>query len=172
MSKVHNPHGLQLIHGSGSPSKSPFQAPDALASALTSISKLVAKPTGETIFRENDPAHGVYLVRAGKVRVSLRAPSGKLLINRSLTPGALMGVPAAMCDGHFQFNADALEACELGYVETPLLNAFLRTQPEFCMQVVEMMSSELTELQRSREFMRDCGHPECALYDACKHCHK
>ena len=161
---------FELIRGSASEFNPAIHTPDVLAAALDSIARAVDVSAGESIFREHDPAHGVYLVRSGRVRTMLVAPDGGVVIDRAVGPGALLGLPAAMCARHFQFNADALEACELGYVEADVLNEFLSFHPELCVDLVQVMSLELIELRQSREYMHDCGHPECSLYDACNHC--
>jgi CRP/FNR family transcriptional regulator len=161
---------FELIRGSASESNPAFHAPDELAVAIGAISHSVVVSEGGSIFQQGDPARGVYLVRSGRVRATLFSPQGKLLIDRLLGPGALMGVPAAMCARRFQFNADALETCELGYVEAGVLNEFLGSRPELCVELVQMMSRELIRLRQSRDYMHDCGHPECSLYDACNQC--
>ena len=163
-------HPFELIHGSGPSRRQAFQAPPALAEAVASIGLDVSKLRGEIVFREGSPAHGVFLLRSGRVRATLFALDGTLVIDRVLVPGALVGVPSAMCARQFQFTIEALEPCQLGYVPTNVLSEFLRARPDLCMDVVIMMSDELLELRKSRDHMHGCGHPECSLFDACNHC--
>lgn len=158
---------FELIRGSTSESDTAFQAPGALAAALASISLSVTVPAGDFIFQENEQANGVYLVRSGRVRATLFSPDGKLMIDRVLVAGAVLGLPAAMCARRFQFNAEALDSCDLGYIEAGVLNELLSSRPELCIDVVQMMSRELIKLRQSRDYMHGCNHPECSLYDAC-----
>jgi CRP-like cAMP-binding protein len=163
-------HPFELIHGGTRERRSAFQAPPALAEAIASVALDLSKQKGEIVFREGTPANGVFLLRSGKARATLFAHDGTLIIDRVLAPGALVGVPSAMCARKFQFNIDALEDCELGFVPTNILNEFLRARPDLCMDVVMMMSDELLELRQSRDHMQHCGHPECSLFDACNRC--
>lgn len=136
-----------------------------------SIATPLSAPAGTIIFREGQPATGVFLVSSGAVRAQLPSARGADVLNRVLGSGALLGVPAAMCSKTYVFTAQSIDdATVLGYIETPALNDFLRTRPDLCMQVVTMMSDELLELRHTRDHMKTCTHSECSLYDSCKHC--
>lgn len=167
MARFSSPIPIDQYARSAAPSRLTLQASSALADALSAIAGGVRKSQGEVIFSEGTPALGVYLLREGTLRAMLTGLDGSPIIDRVLAPGALLGVPAAMCAKQFQFTVTALRDCELGYVETSALNDFLRAHPELCMEVVQMMSDELLELRKPREHMHGCGHPECSLYDAC-----
>lgn len=105
------------------------------------------------------------------MRAYLNTGDGREVVNRILGPGALLGVPAAMCSKQYAFSVESLDDSTLvGFVETSALNDFLRNRPDLCMQVVLMMSDELIELRQSRDHMKSCNHTECSLYESCRHC--
>ena len=49
-------------------------------------------------------------------------------------------------------------------------HGFMLLEVEVNGELVQMMSRELIKLRQSRDYMHDCGHPECSLYDACNQC--
>lgn len=146
-----------------------FQAPAELFAALDGIASELHAKAGDCVFREGALATGVFLLRKGSVRAHLDHKNGGTIVNAILGEGAILGFPAAMCARPFQFNVEALEDSHLGFIETRVLNDFLRTRPELCMQVVTMMSDELIELRQNRDHMKSCEHTDCSLYGSCKH---
>ncbi len=153
------------------PCRPAFVAPAELFAALDAIASELQARVGDCVFREGALSTGVYLLRAGSVRAFLVHKNGKDIVNAVLRPGAILGFPAAMCSRSFQFTAEVLEESKLGFIETRVLNDFLRTRPELCMQVVSMMSDELIELRQTRDHMKKCDHTECSLHASCKYAH-
>jgi len=149
--------------------RAPFDAPADLRAALDAPAEDVRIASGGCIFSAGSEATGVYLVRQGTVRAFLPSSQGRELVCRTLGPGTLPGLPAAMCAKSHQFTATAVEDVHLALLSTEKLNDCLRRRSDLCMTVVGMMSDELAELRRSTEHLRNCTHTECSLHDACSH---
>lgn len=152
------------------PCRTPFQAPPALQSALSEVASDLTFGPGQRLFSANAPARGIYLVRSGAVRAYLASGEGREIVNRVLGPGALLGVPAAMCAKSYQFTGEAITEARIGFVAISTFNDFLRTRPDLCMQVVTMMSDELVELRQTRDHMVNCTHNDCSLHASCIRC--
>ena len=158
----------QLSNIKASSCRTAFQAPPALFTALNAIATDVYARPRDHVFREGMPCSGVFLLRSGSVRATTQHKDGRDIVNRILGPGAVLGLPSAMCSRAFQFSAEAIEPCEIGFVETSVLNEFLRGSPILCMEVVGMMSDELIELRETRDHMKKCTDTSCSLHGACK----
>jgi CRP-like cAMP-binding protein len=148
-----------------------FQAPKALFAALNAIAADLHARVGDHIFREGTPCTGVYLLRTGSVRATSQHKDGRDIVNRVLGPGAVLGLPSAMCSRAFQFSTQAIEPAEVGFIETKILNDFLRDSPILCMEVVGMMSDELIELRETRDHMKNCSNTSCSLHGSCNCAH-
>lgn len=85
------------------PCRTSFQAPPVLQTALSEVASELTFGSGQRLFTANAPATGIYLVRSGAVRAYLTSGEGHEVVNRVLGPGALLGVPAAMCAKSYQF---------------------------------------------------------------------
>ena len=160
---------LSQIKSSARPCPASFAAPPELHAALSGIAKPVINAKGTPVFGVNEPALGIFVVRSGSVKVTVPAANGESIISRVAGPGSVLGFSAAMCAHVYQFTAEALEMTELGFMETATLNDYLRSRTDLCMQVVTMMSSELSEIQETSQHMRTCTHTECALHASCRH---
>ena len=148
-----------------------FQAPSSLFVALDAIATQLHVSAGGAIFSEGSLCTGIFLLRKGNIRATSQHKDGRDIVNRVVGPGAILGLPAAMCSKAFQFSASAIEDSELGFLETRSLNEFLRITPDLCMQVVGMMSDELIELRETRDHMKNCTNTSCSLHGSCSCAH-
>jgi CRP-like cAMP-binding protein len=148
-----------------------FRASPELFAALDAIASGLHALAGDFVFREGTLCTGIYLLRSGSVRAFSAHKDGRDIVNRIVGPGAILGMPAAMCGRAFQFSAKALETSEIGFIETAALNEHLRARPELCMQVVGMMSDELIELRETRDHMQNCTNTSCSLHGSCNCAH-
>lgn len=148
-----------LSRGSG-----PYQAADELVQALALAGEKQKVESGARLFSFGDEATGVYLILKGKARASLSGVPGRELICRTAGPGSVLGLPSALCANSYQFDVEAVEEVEAVFLATESVNELLRRQPELCMQVVNMMSDELSALRQTTEHMRNCAQYSCLLY--------
>jgi CRP-like cAMP-binding protein len=65
------------------------------------------------LFRRGDKAVGVFLVRRGKVSLSL---DGTSVISRTLGPGSLLGLPATLSGEPYSLTATVAEDCQLDFI--------------------------------------------------------
>jgi CRP-like cAMP-binding protein len=157
-----------LVHHSQTAvTRLPFQAPPELAAAIRALATPLMVARGERVFAAGDPAAGVYLVTEGTVRAFLPGDNGRELVCRTLSAGSLLGVPAAMCAKSYQFTAEACDNVSLSYLETAAFNDMLCGNTSLCMQVVSMMSDELTQIRQTHDHMRSCTNTSCSLHAAC-----
>jgi CRP-like cAMP-binding protein len=109
----------------------------------------------------------VFLVVKGAARATLPGAPGRELVSRMAGPGAVLGLPSALCATRYQFDVEALEPVEVIFVETAVVNQILRQHTELCLWVMQMMCNELSALGEKREHMRSCAKESCSLHGAC-----
>lgn len=115
----------------------------------------LATPKGSTLFNRGDRAKGVYLIEAGKVELTL--DSGRRNYPaRILGPGAVVGVPGVLSGGaEYTLTARTTEDCKFSFVPRETLLAFLRSNPGYCIQLLEMLSKEISEMRATVQRKRD-----------------
>lgn len=68
---------------------------------------------GEIIFRENTPAHGVFIIREGSVSITKERDDGKTEEVEVMKPGSFIGELALFSNLKRRVSASALEDCEI-----------------------------------------------------------
>ncbi len=123
---------------------------------------------GDRLISSGEAAKGVYLIVSGAARVSL--PGVKGTVSHMVGAGSVLGLPAALCSARYEFDAEAMEAAELIFLETGSVNEILREHPALCMQVMTMMCDEMSALKQTRDHMRGCGKKSCSMHEQCSTC--
>jgi CRP/FNR family transcriptional regulator len=99
---------------------------------------------GETLYRQGERFHALYVVRSGSLRTSVEDASGNLQVLGFHLPGEIVGVDA-LANDHHASQADALERssiCELPYEH---LNRLLTQIPSLQRQLMRVISREVAE---------------------------
>lgn len=73
-------------------------------------------PRGTLLFVEGQQAHGVYLVVAGAVKVSISSAQGRILILRIAQPGDLLGVKSTLLGLPYEATAETLRQCRTVFI--------------------------------------------------------
>lgn len=98
---------------------------------------------GEAIFREGDPAMGVYVIEEGRVKVVLSAPGGEERILALLGPGEVLG-ELEMLDGRVR--CTDVVACEdsvLVFLGREAFVEFLLQHSEAALRLARLLSRRL-----------------------------
>ena len=111
-------------------------------------------PRGAVLFCEGQPARGVYLLRAGRAKVSISSTEGKVLILRIAQAGDLLGLNSVLKDSNYDTTVEALEACRTDFISGADLKALLDRSTRARVGVSEALSKELTEVvDRARSLL-------------------
>jgi CRP/FNR family transcriptional regulator, cyclic AMP receptor protein len=79
------------------------------------------------LFGEGHRARGVYVLREGRVKVSITSAEGKTLILRIAQPGDLLGMNATLTDQPYSATAETIERCRIDFISRDdLLKLLLR----------------------------------------------
>ncbi|MGB9492546.1 MAG: Crp/Fnr family transcriptional regulator [Terriglobales bacterium] len=118
-------------------------ASPALREQLLLLSTTVSKPNGAVLFARGDPCTGAFLICKGKVRLSLDAKNA-VFPARVLGTGCVVGLPSAVSGLAYSLTAEVLDEAVLACVSKEKLGAFLRQSSEMCMEVMRVLSHEIS----------------------------
>jgi CRP/FNR family transcriptional regulator, cyclic AMP receptor protein len=107
------------------------------------IKALQTCPRGTVLFREGQPARGVFVLCSGRVRLSVCSDDGSRITVRIASPGELLGLSAALAGGSYEVTAEVLDTLQVAQVRRKDLLHFLHEHREVCLQVVNMLSEDL-----------------------------
>ena len=66
---------------------------------------------------------------------------------RTVGAGSVLGLPATMCTKPYSLNAAINEPTRYAFVPSGVVKEFLRTRPELCFEVVEILAREVREMR-------------------------
>lgn len=108
--------------------------------ALKSVS---LRPRGSTLFREGQPARGIFVLYDGRAKLSVCSESGKRITLRIAGPGEILGLSAALAGTPHEVSAELLDNAQVAAVRRKDLLRFLHEHREACLQVVNLLSQDL-----------------------------
>ncbi|MDR7410014.1 MAG: Crp/Fnr family transcriptional regulator [Armatimonadota bacterium] len=98
---------------------------------------------GEALFREGDPATGVFVLERGWVRVRCTSVDGRERTLALLGPGELLGEVAALEGGVRSADAVVQEDCVLVFLPREGWVDWLRRRPEVALRLVQLLGQRL-----------------------------
>ncbi len=97
---------------------------------------------GAKLFLAGEPASGLFLVRQGRIKLSLPAAGEhKCLEERVLGPGAILGLEAAISGKTYEFTAEAMCASTVCFFPRVDFLTVLRQYPQATLCVTCLLSS-------------------------------
>ncbi|MGB8522297.1 MAG: Crp/Fnr family transcriptional regulator [Candidatus Acidiferrales bacterium] len=106
---------------------------------LSLITSPASYPKGATLFVEGQAPRGVFILCAGRVKLSTSAIDGKTLIVRIGDPGEVLGLPATVTGTPYELTADVIEPAQANFISrTDFLN-FLREHGEVSLRVAQQL---------------------------------
>jgi CRP/FNR family transcriptional regulator len=115
---------------------------DALA-RLDRIAHRQHYPAKIVLFREGDAADGVFLVRSGRVKLSLHCSRGKSLVVQFAGPGEPLGLGATISARPYEVTAEAAAPCEVCFFPRKQFLQFLEEFTDVSLQLVKLLCQDL-----------------------------
>ena len=104
--------------------------PRSIQTAIAGAMRSETYSTGQTIFSRAEPASTLYLVTAGRVRLSVTSPEGRELTFRFAERGDIMGEIAALDEGARTADAVAATTVEAQALGAAQLSRLLDDHPD------------------------------------------
>jgi len=98
------------------------------------------------LFVEGQPAHGIYEVRQGRVKVSIASAEGKTLVLRIAQPGEILGMNATLMGQSYAATAETLESCQLDFIAGEQLLKLLEQDKRAYAGVAQALSRKLSSV--------------------------
>jgi len=99
----------------------------------------------EIIFMQGDDCAGLYIIRAGRVKVVRASSAGKEQIIKILNPGDLLGFEVFYDARQYKNSAVAMDECELCYVSKSAFFRIVEKEPQIARRLIIALGSELNQ---------------------------
>ncbi len=104
------------------------------------------------LFREGDPASSLYLMRAGRLKLTKVGANGQEIVVRFLLPGEPFGAIAIVAAAEYPVSAEVVETAETLSWGAEFLRRISHRQPALALNTTRVISGRMRELQeRYRE---------------------
>ena len=137
------PYGLEIIESCMScPHREDrlfCNLPPAAVQKLASITSAAVYPKGATLFVEGQSTRGVFILCAGKVKLSTSSADGRTLILRISEAGEVLGLPATVTGKAYELTAEVIEPTQANFIARTDFLAFLREHGEAALRVAQQL---------------------------------
>jgi len=106
---------------------------------LSVITSASSYPKGATLFVEGQAARGVFILCAGRVKLSTSSIDGRTLIVRISEPGEVLGLPATVTGSPYELTADVIESTQANFISRGDFLSFLREYGEVSLRVAQQL---------------------------------
>jgi len=114
----------------------------ALAEAMEREAITTTYPTGAVLFAEGQVPRGVFIVRRGRVKLSISGSDGRTLILRMVEAGCPMGVAAVVSGREYEATAETQEPSEISFLRQCDLLRLMRLHGELALWVTQHISAD------------------------------
>jgi CRP/FNR family transcriptional regulator, cyclic AMP receptor protein len=114
----------------------------AVADIVENEALTTSYPTGAVLFAEGQSPRGVFLVRRGRVKLSICGSDGRTLILRIVEAGSPLGIAAVVSGRPYEATAETQEPCEISFLRHSDLLRLMRLHGELALWVTQHISRD------------------------------
>src|SRR5499433_1919493 len=107
---------------------------------LNEIKSTAVYPKSAVLFIEGQQARGVFVLCAGKAKLSTSSSEGKTLITKISQAGDVLGLNAAISNCPYEVTAEMIEPGQANFIPRDALLQFLKEHGEVALRVAEQLS--------------------------------
>src|SRR5579863_1632209 len=116
--------------------------PPAIVETLEQEAITTTYPTGAVLFAEGQAPRGVFIVRRGRVKLSICGSDGRTLILRIVDAGSPLGVAATVSGRPYEATAETQEPSEVSFLRQSDLLRLMRLNGEIALWVTQHISRD------------------------------
>ena len=110
--------------------------------AFETIKYATAYPKDAVLFVEEQAPRGIFVLCKGRVKISMGATDGKILIVKVAEPGEIMGLSATVSGKPYELTAETVEPCQINFVKRDDFLRFLKKYSDACFKFAEQLSKK------------------------------
>jgi len=123
------------------------QVSQAVQSQLLAKARRVREPKGAVLFRRDEPAFGIFLVRKGSISLRLECDKGKVLLDRTAKRNSIVGLPATLAGERYSLSAVTLEESQLAFVDRLALIELIKDDPSIGLELMRTLGDEVIQMR-------------------------
>ena len=120
-----------------------LKCPPETGHLLNAAAKCIAFESGDIVFRQGGPCHGLYVVISGQFQRKTERLETRVMLGAA-RPGDLLELGAALGDGHYTYTLTALTPASVLMLPMDALIQAFCTYPPMRMQLLEELAREVS----------------------------
>lgn len=128
---------------------SAFVADLALLEALEERSRPLPCHEGCVLFRQGEPAGGVYVMRRGEAELTMQSPAGGVVMRLKATAGSVLGLPALIGNEPYSLTATVESGATVAFVSREDFDALMRANPQLSFKVLQVLAAEVRSARQA-----------------------
>jgi CRP/FNR family cyclic AMP-dependent transcriptional regulator len=116
--------------------------------AMNGIKYTSVYPKGSLLFVEGEQARGVFILCAGRAKLTTSSSEGKTLIVKIAEPGEILGASASILGTPHEVSAETIEPSQVNFIRRDDFMRFLNEHSEACMHTAQQLSAKYHSAQR------------------------
>jgi CRP-like cAMP-binding protein len=105
------------------------------------------EPKGAVLFRRDEPAFGIFLIRKGSLSLRLESTEGRAILDRTVTRDSIVGLPGTLSGGRYSLTAVTLEESELALVDRLALIEIIKGDPSIGLELTRALGEEVLQMR-------------------------
>src|SRR3954452_4817023 len=107
---------------------------------LNEIKSTTAYPKGAMLFIEGQQPRGVFVLCAGKAKLSTSSREGRIIITKLCEAGDVLGLNSVISSRPYEVTAEMMEPGQANFIPRESLLQFLKDHGEVALRVAEQLS--------------------------------
>lgn len=128
---------------------SAFLADPELIHALEARSTPVPCASEHVLFRQDDPAVGLYILHEGIATLSMISPDGQSLLAVQALPGSLLGLPGLVSGQPYSLSATAGAGSRVSFVSRDDFTALMQAEPLLALKILQVLAAEVRSARKA-----------------------
>ena len=126
-----------------------FVADPELIRALSERATPVACETDRLLFKQDDPAVGIYILHDGTASLNMVSSTGQSLIQVQAMPGSLLGLPGVISDQPYSLTAIASAGARVSFVARDDFKALMNSDPRLSFKMLQVLAAEVRSARKA-----------------------
>ncbi len=115
---------------------------ECVLSGLCSLPSTII-PRGTILFREGEPSHGVYVLRSGRVLLSVATPGTHSRVIHIARAGEILGLATLFTEGAYDATAEVARPAQFSFVPHEEVRTRLSLHPDARLEILRQLSHDV-----------------------------
>ena len=126
-----------------------FVSDPILIRVLSKRAVLVPCENERVLFRQDQPAIGIFIVHKGAVTLTVMSQDGHSLFAAQARPHSILGLAGVISDKPYSLSATAGGGAEISFISSADLKALMEAEAPLAIKILELLAAEVRSARKA-----------------------